>query len=147
MTAKTEQLKTENWNMTTSRSSQKRITKEAIVLRYLRLSKKLSLNKAGRLIGITGSAIAHIEGGRMDVSRARIDTMVTAYGYTMDQYLEFFDSDALPVNLRDECVGIVRQLDDVKLQAVHAVLVNFMPVGATRTAQSPSRVSAIGRRP
>ena len=65
--------------MTTSRSSQKRITKEVIILRHMRLSKKLSLNKAGRLMGITGSAIAHMEHGRMEVSRARIEAMVTAY--------------------------------------------------------------------
>jgi transcriptional regulator with XRE-family HTH domain len=131
--------------MAPSRSSQKRITKEAIVLRYMRLSKKLSLNKAGRLIGITGSAIAHIEGGRMEVSQARIETMVRAFGYTQDEYLEIFDGRDLPLNLRDECTGIIKQLDDVKLQAVYAVLVNFMPAGAARTTQSPSQNRALSR--
>lgn len=125
--------------MNKSRSSQKRITKEAIILRYMRLSKNLSLNQAAKLLGITGSAIAHMEHGRMDLSRLRIQTMILAYGYTTDEYLEFFDGRAVPINLRDECIQIVRQLDQVKLQAVYAVLVNFMPEGTTRTAQSPSQ--------
>ena len=131
--------------MAASRSSQKRITKEAIILRHMRLSKKLSLNKAGRLMSITGSAVAHIEGGRMEVSRARIEAMVSAYGFTTDEYLEFFDGKELPLNLRDECVGIIKQLDDLKLQAVYAVLVNFMPVGSTRTTRSPNQIQALGR--
>ena len=73
------------------RSQQKRITKEAMVLRYMRHSRNLSLNQAGELVGISGSAIAHIEQGRMDVSKARIETMLHAYRYTQDEYLEFFD--------------------------------------------------------
>jgi transcriptional regulator with XRE-family HTH domain len=42
---------------------EKRITREVEVLRYLRLAKKLSLNGAGAAVGISGSAIAHIEQG------------------------------------------------------------------------------------
>ncbi len=125
--------------MSKSRSSQKRITKEAIVLRHMRQMKKLSLSQAGAIIGITGSAIAHIEHGRMDLSRARIKTMVQAYGYTTDEYLDFFDRKEVPINLRDECIQIVRLLDHAKLQAVYAVLINFMPGGSTRTEQNPSR--------
>ena len=129
--------------MTQSRSSQRRITQEAIVLRYMRNSKKISPNQAGRLVGITGSAIAHIEGGRIEVSRARIETMVQAYGYTHEEYLEFFDGREMPINLRDECTGIIGQLDETKLRAVNAVLVNFMPNGAVRTAQSPGQIRTL----
>ncbi len=131
--------------MAIPRSSQKRITQEAIVLRHLRLARKLSLNKAGRLVGITGSAIAHIEGGRMEVSRARIDTMVKAFGYTREEYLEFFDGRELPLNIRDECADIIRQLDDSKLNAVYAVLVNFMPQGSARTNGSPGQIQTMRR--
>ena len=119
------------------RSQQKRITKEAMVLRYMRHSRKLSLNAAGRLVGISGSAIAHIEQGRMDISRARLQTLLKAYRFTQDEYLEFFDGRPVPISLRDECIGILKQLDESRLQAVHAVLVNFLPPGATGHANSP----------
>ncbi|MGE0527881.1 MAG: helix-turn-helix domain-containing protein [Bdellovibrionales bacterium] len=42
----------------------------------MRVSKQLSLNQAGKLVNISGSAIAHIEQGRMDISRARLETRI-----------------------------------------------------------------------
>jgi len=60
------------------RSAEKRITREAQVLRHLRTSKNLSLNQAGKKMSISGSAIAHIEQGRMDISRERLAAMITA---------------------------------------------------------------------
>jgi len=130
------------------RSNQKRITKEAIILRHMRMEKGLSLNQAGRRVGITGSAIAHIEQGRMDVSRARIETLVEGYGYTLDDYFEYLDRKDAPIHVRDECLSILRQLDDSRIQAVHAVLVNFMPPGTARTASTPNQLqSRIAPRP
>ena len=123
------------------RSQQKRITQEAAIVRHMRHERGLSLNEAGARVRITGSAIAHIEQGRMDLSRERLKTLVQAYGYSMQEYLEYVDGKPIPVSYRDECVAIVRQLDDVKLQAVHAVLVNFMP------REAPAAVPKRDKRP
>ena len=118
----------------------KKITQEAIILRHMRHTRKLSLNQAGRLVGITGSAVAHFEQGRTLLSRTRIETFLEAYQYSREEYLGFFDGDALPIDYRDECLSIVKQLDVAKLQAVHAVLINFMPQGTTRSTANPSKV-------
>ncbi len=75
----------------TNRSEQKRITLKAKILRHMRHSSAMSLNDAGRECGISGSAIAHIEQGRMDVSLRRIETLVEVYGYTMDQFYEYME--------------------------------------------------------
>jgi len=107
------------------RSQEKRITKEAQILRHMRLTRKLSLNDAGERIGISGSAIAHIEHGRMDLSRKRITTMIAAYEYTTADYLEYFDGKEVPKNLRDECILLLRQCDESKLQMLHSVISNL----------------------
>ncbi len=107
------------------RSQQKRITKEAQILRHMRLSRKLSLNKAGKRLGISGSAIAHIEQGRMDLSRKRIETMIEAYEYTTTEYLEYFDGREVPKNLRDECIFLLRQCDESKIQMLYPVISNL----------------------
>jgi transcriptional regulator with XRE-family HTH domain len=109
------------------RSQQKRITGDAKLIRHMRQSRGLSLKGAGRLIGISGSAIAHMEQGRFDISSARLRTLVQAYGYTLQEYLEFVDGKPIPVSYRDECVAILRRLDDARLQAVHTLLVSFIP--------------------
>ena len=112
--------------MNPKRSQQKRITLASKILRYMRHSRKLSVNDAGKMVKISGSAIAHIEHGRMDISQCRIETLVKAYGYSMDDFLEFADGKELPVNHRDECISLLDQIDDVKLRAVYAVLTSFV---------------------
>ncbi len=107
------------------RSYQKRISRDAQILRYMRLSKRVSLSKAGKIVHITGSAIAHIEQGRMEVSKARIETLVSAYGYTMEEYLEFSDGKEVPRNLRDECILLLRQCDERKVHMLHPVISNL----------------------
>ena len=119
------------------RSSEKKISREAIVLHYLRQTRKLSLSEAGARLDITGSAIAHIEQGRMDISSTRIRCMVDAYTFSMQEFMDLLDGNALPVNLRDECLSLVKQLDETKLSAAHAVLTHLLPPGATRSAVNP----------
>lgn len=111
--------------MNPKRSQMKRITREVQVLRYLRLSKKLSLIKAGALVRISGSAIAHMEQGRMDVSLARARTLVEAYGYTWGEFVEYMDGKPLPLNHREECIRLINEIDDVKLLAIYQVLTSF----------------------
>lgn len=111
--------------MGNGRSRLKIVTKDAQILRYMRISKEFSLNKAGRLVGVSSSAISHMETGRMDLSKARIETLVRAYGYTMSEYLEFHDGKPIPVNLRDECILLLRQCNESKIQMLHPVIVNL----------------------
>lgn len=107
------------------RSQEKRITKEAEVIRYMRLAKKLSLNQAGKAVGISGSAIAHMEQGRMDISGARLRTLIAAFGFTDEQFLEFMDGKTIPKNLRDECLNLIRLCSESKLAVLHPVIANI----------------------
>lgn len=115
---------------------------EAKTLRHMRLSKKASLNQAGRTLRITGSAIAHFEQGRTELSQARIETMVEAYGYTMDQFYEFLDGKQIPMNYRDECFILIRKLDEAQLPMIHALLQNLAlqaPPKASVSESMPER--------
>lgn len=111
--------------MKPKRSQQKRVTREAQVVRYLRQSKGLSLTQAGALVSISGSAIAHIEQGRMDLSLARARTLVETYGYTWGEFMEYVDGRDLPLNYRDECLRLLNDFDSKNLQTIYQVLVGF----------------------
>ncbi len=118
-----------------TRSSEKRITRKAIIIRHMRQSRGVSLNQAGRLGGVTGPAIAHMEQGRMDISEPRLQTLVQAYGYTWDEYRAFADGKPIPISYRDECFVLLGTLDEAQLQAVHGILVYLTPhAGAGRDA-------------
>jgi len=86
----------------------------------------VSLNQAGRHCGITGSAIAHIEHGRMDIPLARIEALVKAYGSSMDHFNALIGAEEVPTNKRDECLAIIRRLDDGKVAAVYGLLATFV---------------------
>jgi transcriptional regulator with XRE-family HTH domain len=107
------------------RSQQKLITQEARVLRHMRISKRYSLTKAGKLVGISGSAISHLEHGRFELSRRRIETLIDAYGYSKEQYLEFFDGRDLPINYLDECIALLRTCNEDKLKMLFPLVQNL----------------------
>ena len=70
-----------NIQKTAGRSGRVIMTKEARVLRELRIQSGLSMRKAGALIGCTDSYISHIENGRADVRRGgRLDKFLAVYG-------------------------------------------------------------------
>ena len=109
------------------RSQIKRITREAIVLRWMRRSRRMSMRAAGALIGVTGSAVSHYEQGRMDLPKARVPQLIAGYHYTPAEYDEYVLGKTLPcLDLRDECEQIVQRMEAAKLKTLHAVLVSFM---------------------
>lgn len=78
--------------------------------------------QAGEMVQISGSAVAHMEQGRMDISKARLEAMVSAYGYTQADYLEYIDGKEIPPNLRDECILLLRLCDESKIRTLHSVI-------------------------
>lgn len=108
------------------RSSEKRITRRAQIVRYMRQSRGMSLNQAARIAGVTGPAIAHMEGGRMDISNERLTTLLRAYAYTSEEFESMANGAELPVSHLDECIAIVRELDEPRLRAVHGILVHLV---------------------
>lgn len=63
------------------RSSRIIMTNEARVLRDLRVASKLSMKRAGELLGKSDSYIAHIETGRMDAPKGpKLDLLLMIYG-------------------------------------------------------------------
>ena len=104
------------------RSREKRITTATKALRYMRQSSGLSLCEAGKICDLSGSAIAHMEHGRMDVPKSRIKALVKAYGFTMEEYNAYVNEKEIPVNYRDECIAFIRVMDVQKIKMIHGLL-------------------------
>ena len=109
------------------RSQQKIITPTSKIIRYMRMSRCISMREAGRLNGISDSSIAHFETGRMNISAKRVRQLVECYGYKMEEFDEYVAGKPLPVlSIKDECFCLIDRLDETKLRAVHALLVGFV---------------------
>ena len=108
------------------RSDQKRMTKEATTLKYMRESKNLSIRKAAKLSGFSDTKINHSENGRRDLAPDFILPVVTSYGYCYQDFLEFLEGKKeFPEHLLSECIGIIKRLDKSKLRSVKTILESF----------------------
>lgn len=112
--------------MKKKRSQIKLYSIEAKILRYMRMSKRISMKEAGRRNGCSDSAIAHYEQGRMGISSSKIGKFVESYGFTESEWLAVISGKPLPViSIKDECFELIDRLDETKLRAVHALLQSF----------------------
>lgn len=109
------------------RSQHKRITKAARVLRFMRMSKGISMRAAGRLVGLSDSWINHIEQGRMDFDDRHAARLIEAYGFTHREYEMLLAGGEVPyTSIKDECTALIEQIDESKLKTVLAVLRGFV---------------------
>jgi transcriptional regulator with XRE-family HTH domain len=108
------------------RSYHKRVTLQSRVLRYMRISRSMSLRAAATSLGLSNSAICQYEQGRMDVSSERVLELVRLYGYSDAEFREFMAGKQIPIlSIKDECVQLLDRIDEAKLRTVHAVLLGF----------------------
>lgn len=109
------------------RSQQKRVTLDAKIVRYMRVSRGISQREAARKCCLSEAAIGHYEHGRMDVSAVRLEQFLKAYGYTREEFEEYRGGKQIPVvSVKDECVNLLNRIDEMKLRAVYAVLTSFV---------------------
>ncbi|WP_158536852.1 MULTISPECIES: helix-turn-helix transcriptional regulator [Halobacteriovorax] len=107
------------------RSYKRVITKEAQVLKAIRKLKGLSQYKASFLCGYHKTAIGHIENGRVEIPKSRIQHILEAYGFTMDDFDYHMKSEVFVTEIQDDCISIIRSLGEDKLKAVYPLLSTF----------------------
>ncbi len=108
------------------RSDVKVMTKEAKVLKFLRESRRLSMRKAGRVIGASDAYVSHCEHGRIDLTPKIILKFLNAYGYDQDYFKRVVEGRIeLPERHLDECIALIRRMSPDKLKTVKTILQSF----------------------
>jgi transcriptional regulator with XRE-family HTH domain len=108
------------------RSDIKTLTREGQTLKYFRESRRLSMRKAGRIIGVSEATVNHLENGRMDVTGDFIKRFLNAYGYSADEFnLYVAGRLEIPESNLAECIAIIKRLDPAKLKTVKTILQSF----------------------
>ena len=108
------------------RSDKKIMTKEARVLKHFRQSRKLSMTKAAELIGVSEATVNHSENGRRDLDLSTIQKFLKAYSYSYEEYSAVLNGEVeLMSNVRDDCIELIKRLDDTKLKAIKSILESF----------------------
>lgn len=102
-------------------TTQKRNQSAANVLRRLREKAELTTRQAAGIIGVTHTTISQFENGKRDFAGYRIEELVKAYGYTMDQFHKILGHKSV-ISYKDDCLAMIEQLDDEQLGAIRAVI-------------------------
>jgi DNA-binding transcriptional regulator YiaG len=76
------------------RSQEKRITRQCQVIRFMRVSRRISQRKAAIGCRISEQAIGHYENGRMDIAPARLERFLKLYGYSRAEFSEYLNGKA-----------------------------------------------------
>ncbi|MBX2996089.1 MAG: helix-turn-helix transcriptional regulator [Bdellovibrionaceae bacterium] len=107
------------------RKYQKVISKEARVLKVMRKMAGLTQPEAGAKCDMHRSCIDHLENGRVEITREKIEHVVRSYGFKMYIFEELLEAPMLRDEVLQECLKILTVLDNEKLRAVKALLDNF----------------------
>ena len=102
------------------RSSRIIMTNEARVLKELRLSHGLSMRKAGELISLSDSYIAHVETGRMDPPTGiKLDQLLRIYGGIKQKtFYEYVRNFKKKIGPREELQEILDRMNEDKVAIV-----------------------------
>jgi transcriptional regulator with XRE-family HTH domain len=111
---------------------------EAAVLRRLRESANLTMRQAAGLIGVTHTTIAQFENEKRSFTSFRVEQLVKAYGFTMDEYFKILGRKAV-ISLKDDCVTMLDLLDDEQLAAIRAVMSQFLRPSQSQSVADQNR--------
>lgn len=92
-------------------------------MRELRRAAGLSLTEAEQLIGIPAIVLGSYERGDRHPPLAKVETILSGYGYTLAAVPNDFDAVRLPADMAAELRAIAAQIDKEK-KASRKVLVN-----------------------
>jgi hypothetical protein len=108
------------------RSDVKVMTKEARVLKFLRESRKLSMRRAGVLIGVSDTFVNHCENGRIDLNTNIILKFLNSYGYEHSHFLKLVEGKIeMPEDQLEECINLLRKLPLDKLKTIRTIIQSF----------------------
>ena len=91
------------------------------MLKRLREKTELTTRQAAGIIGVSHTTISLFENGKRELPGFRIEELVKAYGYTVDQFEKILGHRSIGCGKAD-CIAMIDQLDDHQLTAICAVL-------------------------
>ena len=91
------------------------------VLRRMRESSGLTMRQVGGMIGISHVAISQFENQKLALPDYRVEQLVRAYGYTIDEFHKIMGR-APVVSPKDDCHAMIDRLDDDQLVAMRTIM-------------------------
>ena len=108
-------------------------TNTPTVLRRMRESSGLTMRQAGGIVGISHVAISQFENGKLSLPDYRVEQLVRAYGFTLEEFHKIIGHGPA-VSPKDDCHSMIDRMDGEQLTAMRAIMAQLL-----RPAVAPSR--------
>jgi transcriptional regulator with XRE-family HTH domain len=107
------------------RSYKRIVTRDVLTLVNLRKINGWSQFEASKKCGYHKCIMGHIENGRIELPMKRLEHIVKCYGFTMAEFNYHKNSEVFVADIQDECIKVIRSLNEQKLKAVFPLLKTF----------------------
>jgi transcriptional regulator with XRE-family HTH domain len=107
-------------------------TNTPTVLRRMRESSGLTMRQAAGIVGISHVAISQFENEKLSLPDYRVEQLVRAYGFTLDEYRKIIGHDPV-TSPKDDCHSMIDRMDGEQLTALRALMAQLL-----RPASLPS---------
>lgn len=98
------------------------VTKEVRVLRLLRKKKGISQYEASRLCGYANGGFGHLEVGRIEITRPRVEHILKCLGYKWADYEALLNAPVLRDEIIEQAIAAIYRLDDQALSSVFSII-------------------------
>ncbi|MCK5882208.1 MAG: helix-turn-helix domain-containing protein [Bacteriovoracaceae bacterium] len=103
------------------RSRRIEMSREAEVLRSMRLDREFSMRKAADLLGVSSTTINHVEDGRANILEEYIESFLDALGYTQEDWGRYF-AESKVNDIKDNCMDLIENFSSEKLELAKRIL-------------------------
>lgn len=103
-------------------TSKKKSSNLPTVMRRMRESAELTMRQVGAMIGVSHVAISQFENEKLELPDYRIEQMVKAYGYSMDEFNKIMGRAAPVISPKDDCYAMIEKLTDEQVAVMRSVM-------------------------
>ena len=103
-------------------NSKKKSSNLPTVMRRMRESAELTMRQVGAMIGVSHVAISQFENEKLDLPDYRIEQMVKAYGFSMDEFNKIMGRSAPVVSPKDDCYAMIEKLSEEQLAVMRSIM-------------------------
>lgn len=112
------------------------------VMRRMRESSGLTMRQAAGMIGISHVAISQFENQKLSLPFYRIEQLVRAYGFTMDDFNKIVGNRPV-ASPKDNCLAMINRMSEEQLSALQAVM-GFMLLPRGQVQDADGKTSNAG---
>lgn len=95
------------------------------VMRRMRESSGLTMRQAAGIVGISHVAISQFENGKLHLPDYRVEQLVRAYGFTLEEFHKIIGH-APVISPKDDCHSMIDRMDEEQLAAMRAVMAQLL---------------------